>query len=201
MFGAEPLRAGSPLADCPKLILTPHVAGVTAESNVRVSSLIATKSPLGVIDEHSLEEARNAHHRPCRTDRGSRHARTAQCGRLRGDGTHNRNGAREALQSLGPPVHGMSRIPQYATHLRNGRAEGGTVAPAIVRSKGGALLVDARSGLAFPACALAVQPKRSHVRANSALRWQGLPTAIALGLRPIISRPVAAAGMVGLSVE
>jgi LDH2 family malate/lactate/ureidoglycolate dehydrogenase len=51
--------------------------------------------------------------------------------------------------------HGVARVPQYATHLRNGRADGAAV-PAIVRAKGGAVLVDARCGLAFPACALAV---------------------------------------------
>jgi len=43
VFENEPLPAGSPLAAAPNLILTPHVAGVTAESNVRVSSLIADK--------------------------------------------------------------------------------------------------------------------------------------------------------------
>ncbi|MEO8739353.1 MAG: hydroxyacid dehydrogenase [Casimicrobiaceae bacterium] len=43
VFDHEPLPAGSPLADCPNLILTPHVAGVTRESNVRVSTLIADK--------------------------------------------------------------------------------------------------------------------------------------------------------------
>lgn len=43
VFDREPLAAGSPLADCPNLLLTPHVAGVTAESNVRVSTLIAKK--------------------------------------------------------------------------------------------------------------------------------------------------------------
>jgi (S)-sulfolactate dehydrogenase len=43
VFEAEPLPAGSPLADCPNLILTPHVAGVTRESNLRVSTLIADK--------------------------------------------------------------------------------------------------------------------------------------------------------------
>jgi (S)-sulfolactate dehydrogenase len=41
VFDAEPLKAGSPLAGCPNLILTPHIAGVTAESNVRVSDMIA----------------------------------------------------------------------------------------------------------------------------------------------------------------
>lgn len=43
VFEAEPLPAGSPLAGCPNLLLTPHVAGVTAEANTRVSSLIADK--------------------------------------------------------------------------------------------------------------------------------------------------------------
>lgn len=43
VFEKEPLPAGSPLADAPNCILTPHVAGVTKESNVRVSSLIAKK--------------------------------------------------------------------------------------------------------------------------------------------------------------
>ena len=43
VFEGEPLPAGSPLADCPNLLLTPHIAGVTRESNRRVSSLIAEK--------------------------------------------------------------------------------------------------------------------------------------------------------------
>jgi (S)-sulfolactate dehydrogenase len=43
VFEREPLAAGSALAGCPNLILTPHVAGITRESNVRVSTLIADK--------------------------------------------------------------------------------------------------------------------------------------------------------------
>ena len=43
VFEHEPLPAGSALADCPNLFLTPHIAGVTQESNVRVSSLIAQR--------------------------------------------------------------------------------------------------------------------------------------------------------------
>ena len=31
------------LADCPNLLLTPHISGVSSESNDRVSTLIAGK--------------------------------------------------------------------------------------------------------------------------------------------------------------
>ena len=41
VFGTEPLPASPHLQGCPNLVLTPHVAGVTAESNERVSFLIA----------------------------------------------------------------------------------------------------------------------------------------------------------------
>ncbi len=43
VFDPEPLPPGSPLADAPNLILTPHVAGVTRESNTRVSAMIAER--------------------------------------------------------------------------------------------------------------------------------------------------------------
>lgn len=43
VFDAEPLAAGSVFAGCPNLLLTPHIAGVSAESNERVSLLIAQK--------------------------------------------------------------------------------------------------------------------------------------------------------------
>jgi len=43
VFDEEPLAAGSPLAGAPRLLLTPHIAGVTLESNERVSALIADR--------------------------------------------------------------------------------------------------------------------------------------------------------------
>jgi (S)-sulfolactate dehydrogenase len=43
VFETEPLPAGSPLAGATNLVLTPHVAGVTRESNARVSNMIAEK--------------------------------------------------------------------------------------------------------------------------------------------------------------
>ncbi len=43
VFGSEPLPASPHFQDCPNLVLTPHIAGVTAEANERVSFLIADK--------------------------------------------------------------------------------------------------------------------------------------------------------------
>ena len=43
VFEIEPVPAGSVLDGCPNLLLTPHIAGVSAESNERVSSLIAQR--------------------------------------------------------------------------------------------------------------------------------------------------------------
>ena len=41
VFTQEPLPASAIFSGCPNLILTPHIAGVTFEANVRVSSMIA----------------------------------------------------------------------------------------------------------------------------------------------------------------
>ena len=43
VFATEPVPASAHFADCPNLLLTPHIAGVSAESNERVSFLIAEK--------------------------------------------------------------------------------------------------------------------------------------------------------------
>lgn len=43
VFEDEPLKAANPFEACPNLVLTPHIAGVTLESNERVSELIARK--------------------------------------------------------------------------------------------------------------------------------------------------------------
>ncbi len=41
VFATEPMPASDMFASCPNLILTPHIAGVSFEANVRVSSMIA----------------------------------------------------------------------------------------------------------------------------------------------------------------
>ncbi|HET7097733.1 MAG TPA: NAD(P)-dependent oxidoreductase, partial [Casimicrobiaceae bacterium] len=43
VFDIQPLPPDDALFDCPNLLLTPHIAGVTVESNTRVSMLVADK--------------------------------------------------------------------------------------------------------------------------------------------------------------
>ena len=46
-------------------------------------------------------------------------------------------------EAQGLASHGLSRVAQYAAHLRNGRVDG-TAVPRLLHGKGGAALVDAR---------------------------------------------------------
>jgi (2R)-3-sulfolactate dehydrogenase (NADP+) len=102
-----------------------------------------------------------------------------------------------AAEAQGLASHGMSRVPQYATHLRNGRADG-SATPAIVRERGGAVLVDARCGLAFPACALAVDEAIRRARQHG-VAFAGVTNSHHFGVAAFHLEPVAAAGMVGLA--
>lgn len=51
VFEQEPLPGNSALAGVPNLLLTPHIAGVSRESNQRVSHLIATKVAEALLSE------------------------------------------------------------------------------------------------------------------------------------------------------
>ncbi|MBR0660285.1 Ldh family oxidoreductase [Roseomonas oryzicola] len=70
-----------------------------------------------------------------------------------------------AAEAAGQAGHGLSRVPQYAAFLKNGRADGAAT-PRIVNERGGAVLVDARHGLAYPALALAEREAAWRARAH-----------------------------------
>jgi (2R)-3-sulfolactate dehydrogenase (NADP+) len=97
-------------------------------------------------------------------------------------------------QGLGS--HGLSRVGQYATHLGNGRANG-AAQPQVLRRKGGALVVDAQEGLAFPACELAVAEAIAAAREHG-IAIAGVVRSHHCGVVVDHLRAVAAAGMVGL---
>ena len=99
-------------------------------------------------------------------------------------------------ESQGLGSHGLSRVGQYCTHLRNGRANG-AARPRVLRQKGGALVVDADGGLAFAACDLAVQQAIAAARVHG-VALAGVVRSHHCGVLVDHLRAVAAAGMVGL---
>jgi (2R)-3-sulfolactate dehydrogenase (NADP+) len=102
-----------------------------------------------------------------------------------------------SAEAQGLASHGLSRVLQYAAHLRNGRADGAAV-PVIAHQRGGAVLVDAGCGLAFPACALAVQEAARRAREHG-VSLAGVTNSHHFGVAADHLRPLAAAGMVGLA--
>jgi (2R)-3-sulfolactate dehydrogenase (NADP+) len=100
-------------------------------------------------------------------------------------------------EAQGIASHGLSRVPQYATHLKNGRANGQAVAH-VARRKGAALLVDAGQGLAFEACELAVRQALTVAR-EMGVCFVGVSNSHHCGVLVDHLRPVAQAGLVGLA--
>ncbi|MBA3479635.1 MAG: Ldh family oxidoreductase [Lautropia sp.] len=102
-----------------------------------------------------------------------------------------------AAEAEGMASHGLFRAGQYAGHLRSGRVDG-SAEPRVVAQKPAACLVDAADGLAFPACALAVQEAISRARTCGAA-FAGVTRSHHFGVAAWHLEPVALAGMVGLA--
>jgi len=103
-----------------------------------------------------------------------------------------------AAEIEGLAGHGLSRVPLYAQHLREGRADG-RAKPKVIRKKGGTCLVDANGGLAFLATALAV--KEAIKRAQRyGIAYAGVTNSHHFGAAAYHLAPVARAGLVGLAL-
>src|SRR5258706_1278522 len=61
--------------------------------------------------------------------------------------------------------HGVSRVAMYVAHIRHGRIDP-KADTRIVKDSGGAVLLDAADGLAFPACELGVATAIERARAH-----------------------------------
>ena len=92
--------------------------------------------------------------------------------------------------------HGVSRVPQYATHLKNGRANGQAIAT-VVQHKAAAALVDAHQGLGFPACDLAIATAIATAQ-KTGVCFAGVTNSHHCGVLVDHLRAVASAGLVGL---
>jgi (2R)-3-sulfolactate dehydrogenase (NADP+) len=99
-------------------------------------------------------------------------------------------------EAQGIPSHGLSRVAQYAGHLRSGRADGAAVS-CVSREHGAALLVDAKFGLAFPACELAVA-RGIEVAKRLGVCFAGVTNSHHAGVVVDHLRPAAQAHLVGL---
>ncbi len=102
-----------------------------------------------------------------------------------------------AAEAQGLASHGLSRVAQYAGHLRNGRVNGDAV-PQVQQTKAAALLVDAEEGLAFPACAVAVREAIRSARECGAA-FACVTRSHHFGAAAYHLEAVARAGMVGLA--
>ena len=102
-----------------------------------------------------------------------------------------------AAEAAGQAGHGLSRVPQYAAFLKNGRADGAAV-PRIVNERGGAVLVDARHGLAYPAVALAETEAAWRARAHG-VAFAGVTNSHHSGAMGLPVARLAAQGLVALA--
>jgi (2R)-3-sulfolactate dehydrogenase (NADP+) len=93
--------------------------------------------------------------------------------------------------------HGVARVAQYATHLKNGRADG-AAHPKVAVAKGGAVLIDAGCGLAYPACALAVQEAIRRAR-DFGVSFAAVRNSHHFGVAAYHLEGVGAAALVGLA--
>lgn len=100
-------------------------------------------------------------------------------------------------EAQGIASHGLARVAQYALHLRNGRADG-EPQPTLAKRHGAALLVDARDGLAFPACRMAVLLGIETAQ-ELGLCFAGVRNSHHAGVLVDHLRPAARAGLVGLA--
>ena len=99
-------------------------------------------------------------------------------------------------ESQGLGSHGLGRVAQYCTHLRNGRVRSDAV-PTVAGGRGAAVMIDAQDGLAFPACELAVAEAMRRA-GEFGIGIAGVVNSHHAGVIVDHLRPVAAAGLVGL---
>jgi (2R)-3-sulfolactate dehydrogenase (NADP+) len=102
-----------------------------------------------------------------------------------------------AAEAVGQGGHGLSRVPQYATFLANGRADG-AAEPAVIAARGGAALVDARHGLAYPALALAVEEAAGRAAAHG-VAFVGVTNSHHSGAMGLPAAALARRGLVALA--
>lgn len=93
--------------------------------------------------------------------------------------------------------NGVSRIPQYVAFLSN-NWNSRCASPRVVRSKGGSCLIDAQSGMAYEACALAVRTAIGRAR-EYGVGCTGVTNSKHFGAASVHLDLVGRAGLIGLA--
>lgn len=93
--------------------------------------------------------------------------------------------------------HGISRIPFYCAHLRNGRVDG-RAQPEIINSRGAATLITAHDGMAFPACECAVETVIAGAK-KYGISYCAVTDSNHYGAVGLHLEPISKAGMVGVA--
>lgn len=102
-----------------------------------------------------------------------------------------------SADAQGIASHGVSRVPQYVEHLRFGRVDGAAI-PAIVKERGGALLIDAREGFAYPALQLAARCAIERVPAQGVV-LAAIANSHHFGVAAHMLHEIGEVGLVGLA--
>lgn len=102
-----------------------------------------------------------------------------------------------AAEAQGLSSHGLGRLSQYCTFLRNGRTDG-TAVPKIEKLHGATCLIDARCGMAYEACALAVKTAID-CACTSGIGCAGVTNSHHFGAAGLHLESVGLAHMVGLA--
>ena len=97
----------------------------------------------------------------------------------------------------GTASHGVSRVPQYAGHMKAGRIDGKAI-PRIAIQNGATAVIDAADGLAFPACDLAIQTAIDTAK-KLGVAFVAINNSYHFGAAIYHLEAVAEAGMVGLA--
>lgn len=103
-----------------------------------------------------------------------------------------------AAEAQGLSSHGLARLPQYVGLLKNGRANG-AAQPCLLHAKGGAVLIDAQDGLAFPACDFAIHEAMARA-AEHGIAIAGITNSHHFGVAAYHLKNVAQRGFAGIAM-
>lgn len=96
----------------------------------------------------------------------------------------------------GMASHGLSRVPQYAGHVRVGRVNAKAL-PCVVASRPAAAVVDAQEGFAFPAMQLAVSEAAVRAKAQG-VSFIAVANSHHFGVAGHFAEDLARQGLIGL---